>query len=600
MRLRLQNKRRLALTFVIISFLSLSTIILGRPSGLLTATGNSLISQQPSSNSPITEFPIPYTNPGPNAIVSAPNHIFWFVEYNTGQIGEFNETAKAFNQISIPETGGAIPASLALDGLGRIWFTDQNKNNPSVWVLNASAFPVTFHRYLTNTPNSTPVFVIVDNSTNDAWYTDTTANNIGRIDHLTGQITRFTLPTSNSGPAELALQNGTSYLWVTESFANKVARFDMASHNFQEFTPSVSLVSPVGIAVDKNGIVWVSEHGASSIAELIPSNSTFRKYPTTQPSTYKTTAPATISIDKQGRFWFVEHFGNRVGRLDPTTGIMDEFAIPTSGLAYSLRNALDPSGNFWFTEYTANQLGMIPWNATSPIAASSILAPLTVNAGQTVASQISLSDTTTSSVTVNLNVTSTFTTYGQTSATEVALSNYSLVLNPNQAKTVTLSITPDGNLPSGLYTAGIVATDGKSSSVGVVFLQVHGTFSILNLLQTYLPAIAIAAASILVLTSILIRRGRARSAPLDSNPKVPLGTIIIIGTILIVLAVQAIPPSTAKCIGLPPPPPNGQPAGPDYIGLGLDIGSLAFFVVVLYLILKSRHKNKPSSPGKPP
>src|SRR2546427_9610851 len=600
MRLRLQNKRRLALTFAIIFFLSLSTIILGRPYGLLNAPGSSLIPQQPSSNSPITEFPIPYANPGPNAIVSAPNHIFWFVEYNKGEIGEFNETSKAFSQIPIPpETGGAIRASLALDGLGRIWFTDQNKNNPSVWVLDASASPVVFHQYLTNTPNSTPVFVIVENGNNDVWYPDTTANNIGKIDHLTGQMTKFTLPTSNSGPAELAFQNGTSYLWVTESFANKVARFDTASSSFQEFTPSISLVSPVGIAVDKNGNVWVSEHGASSIAELIPSNSTFRKYPTAQPSTYKTTAPATIPIDKQGRFWFVEHFGNKVGRLDHATGIMDEFAIPTSGLAYSIRNALDLRANFWFTEYTANQLGMIPSNATSPVVASSMLAPLAVNAGQTVTSQISLSVTTVSSVTVNLNVTSTFTTYGQTSASEVVLSNYTLALDPNQAKTVTLMITPDGNLPSGLYTAGIVATVGKTSSIAVVFLQVHGTFSTLNLLQTYLPAIVIAAASILVLTSILIRRGRARSAPLDSKPKLPIGTIIVIGTILIVLAVQAIPPSTAKCIGLPPPPPNGQPAGPDYIGLGLDIGSLAFFVVVLYLILKSRHKNKPSSPEKP-
>src|SRR5437879_1417785 len=276
MRLRFQNKRRLALTFSVICFLSLSTIILGGSSGLLNATGSSLIPQQPSSNSPIAEFPIPYVNPGPNAIVSAPNHIFWFVEYNTGEIGEFNETSKAFNQILIPEIGGAVPASLALDGLGRIWFTDQNKNNPSIWVLNASASPVTFHQYLTNTPNSTPVFVIVDNATNDAWYTDTTANYIGKVDHMTGQITIFTLPTSNSGPAELALQNGTSYLWVTESFANKVARFDMASHNFQEFTPSVSLVSPVGIAVDKNGNVWISEHGASSDRKSTRLNSSHR------------------------------------------------------------------------------------------------------------------------------------------------------------------------------------------------------------------------------------------------------------------------------------------------------------------------------------
>jgi len=594
----MHSGRRIGLTVAIICVLSLSAIILEQQYGTVGAnTGSSLIIQQPSSSSPITEFPIPFANPGPNAIVSAPNHIFWFVEYNTGQIGEFNESSKTFNQFPIPETG-AIPASLALDSLGRIWFTDQNENSPSVWVLNASASPATFRQYMTSTPTSTPVFVLADNVTGQVWFTDTTANNIGRIDPLTGRITKYSLPTSNSGPAELALQNGTSYLWITESFANKVARFDTSSNTFQEFTPPVSLVSPVGIAVDKSGNVWLSEHGASSIAQLIPSNSTFRKYPTTQPSIFKTTAPATISIDKLGRLWFVEHFGNRVGRLDPVSGIMDEFAIPTSGLAYSLRNAVDANGNFWFTEYTANRIGMTPSNATSHMTINSTLAPITVNAGQTISSQLSLLSTATNPVTVGLNVTSTFTTDGQTATTAVSLSNYSLILNPNQSRTITLVITPDNNLPSGLYTAGVVITNGNTSSVGFVFLQVQGNFSILNLLQAYLPVIAIAAAAIILLASLMVRRRRSRPLSATPSTKLPIGTAIAIGLIAFALAVQVIPTSTAKCVGLPPPPPNGQPAGPDYVGLGLDIGSLAFFVLVLILILRNRRKNKPS-PSNP-
>lgn len=577
--------------FAAICVLSLSALFLESHYDTKGVTGTKWITQQPNSNSPITEFQIPYANPGPNAIVSGPNHIFWFVEYNTGEIGEFNESSKTFNQFLIPETGGAIPASLSLDSSGRIWFTDQNKNSPSIWVLNATASPPKFNQYLTKTPMSTPVFVLADNATGDVWFTDTTANNIGKIDPITGQVTKYPLPTSNSGPAELALQNGTSYLWITESFENKVARFDMSSNTFQEFTPSVSLVSPVGIAVDRSGNVWLSEHGASSIAQLIPSNSTFRKYPTTQPSTFKTTAPATIAIDKQGRLWFVEHFGNRVGRLDRVSGIMDEFAIPTSGLAYSLLNAIDTNGNFWFTEYTANRIGMIPSNAISNMTINSTLTPTMVNAGQTVSSQLSLLNTATTAVTVGLSVTSTFTTYGQTATTEVSLSNYSLTLNPNQAKTVTLKITPDNNLPSGLYTAGIVATNGNSSTVGFIFLQVHGNFSFLTLLQTYLPAIVVAAA-VLLLATVMVRRRRLRSGSATSNTKLPIGTAVTIGLILFAFAVQVIPTSTAKCIGLPPPPPNGQPAGPDYVGVGLDIGSLAFFVIVAYLLWRDWRRKK--------
>jgi virginiamycin B lyase len=586
--LKFQNRRTIGLALVLF-FLALSTVVLGQHSKNIQTNGSGLTLQPPSSNSPITEFPIPFANPGPNAIVSAPNHIFWFVEYNTGSIGEFNATAGTFNQFLIPERA-AIPASLALDGLGRIWFTDQNKTNPSIWVLNASASPVTFHQYLTNTLNSTPVFVIVDNVTNNVWFTDTTANYIGNIDHLTGLITKYSLPTSNSGPAELAFQN-TTYLWVTESFANKVARFDLASHGFQEFTPSVSLVSPVGITVDKNGNVWVSEHGASSVAELIPSNSTFRKYPTSQPSTYKTTAPATISIDAQGRLWFVEHFGNKVGRLDPTTGTMDEFRIPTPGFAYSLRNALDSSGNFWFTEYSANQIGMIPSNANSSITITSSLAPVTLNAGESTASLVSLSNEASSPIIVRLNVTSTFTTYGQTSAAEVALSNYSVTLNPNQPKFVTATITPDSGLSSGIYAAGVEATYGNTSVVGIVFLQVHGNTSILGLLLTYLPVLVIIAAAVLLVTGVLIKRRRG-PATASSEIKPPIATIVVLVSVLLAFAVQVIPDSAAKCIGLPPPPNQGTPTGPDYIGIALDVGSLAFFGLVAYLLLRDWRRKK--------
>src|SRR4029077_9417135 len=119
--LNFQSSRTTGLALVIF-FLALSTVILGQHSSNIQTNGSGLSLQPPSPNSPITEFPIPFANPGPNAIVSAPNHIFWFVEYNTGEIGEFNETSKTFNQIPIPERT-AIPASLALDGLGRVLFS---------------------------------------------------------------------------------------------------------------------------------------------------------------------------------------------------------------------------------------------------------------------------------------------------------------------------------------------------------------------------------------------------------------------------------------------------------------------------------------------
>lgn len=555
------------------------------------ATGNIVLPQESSFNPLITEYNITSTaNSGPNAIIAVPNHVFWFVEYNTGKIGEFNNQSKTFNDFHIPETG-ALPVSLANDTSGKIWFSDQNV--PSIWSFDPSTFQ--FRQYLTNTANSKPTFVLIDES-NNVWFTDTTANNVDKLDQSTGQITKYSPPTPGSGPVEMTLQRGTSYLWVTESYANRVARFDLNNPNagFHEFTPTVSLQNPFGIVADTNGNIWVSEHGGSSIAELIPSSSTFRKYPTAQPIGFKDTAPATLVLDAMGRIWFVEHFANKVGRLDTRTGTLDEFDIPTVGLAYSLRNALDSGGNYWFSEYSANQIGMIPWNATSLVTFSgaSMLGGV-VDAGHAVSSRLTILNSRPTPVTVNLGITGTFTADGQTSGTRFSLSNSSVLINPNENLTIVARITPDSGLMSGIYTAGVVATYGNTSSIGFVFLQVRGNFSIVAFLLTYLPFILAAAAVALILTQVLIKRRRSTPNQNGAKVKPPVGTLFAIILTLTVLTVQMVPPSSAKCIGYTPPPGGGGSSGPDYFGLALDLGSLAFFAIVAYLMLRNwlRKKN---------
>ena len=491
---------------------------------------------------------------------------------------------------TFPEAG-ALPVSLANDTSGKIWFSDQNV--PSVWSFDPSTSQ--FHQYPTNTANSKPTFVLIDAS-NNVWFTDTTANNIDKLDQSTGHITKYSPPTPGSGPVEMTLQRGTSYLWVTESYANKIARLDLNSPNagFHEFTPTVSLQNPFGVVADTSGNIWVSEHGGSSIAELIPSNSTFRKYPTAQPVGFKDTAPATIVLDTVGRIWFVEHFANKVGRLDTHTGTLDEFDIPTAGLAYSLRNALDSSGNYWFSEYSANQIGMIRWNATSPVTFSraSILG-VVVDAGQTVSSRLTILNSRASPITVDLGITSTFTAGGQTSAMEISLSNSSILLNPNENLTVTAKITPDPGLSSGIYTAGVVATLGNTSSIGLVFLQVRGNFSIVAFLLTYLPFILVFAAVALILIQFFTKRRRTISNRNNLKARPPIATLFAIILTLTVLTVQMVPPLSAKCIGYTPPPGGGGgSSGPDYFGLALDLGSLAFFALVAYLMLRNWLRKK--------
>ena len=540
----------------------------------------------------VTNYPIPTPNSVPNAIiVGSNNHTFWFTEFGAGKIGEFDSlTANVTKEYTIGP--GAMPATLAVDRHGLTWFTDQNQNSPSVWSLNTAT--ETFQRFSTNSSPSDPIFVLVDPTTNNVWFTDYYGNYLGEITNSTHMMNKYSLPAANSYPVEIAKQNGTSYLWITEA-TGRIARFDMTSHIFQEFTPTLPLSYPVGIVVDNNGNVWVSEHGGSSVTELIPSNSTWRKYPTSQATADPGTGVATLTMDSQGRLWFAEHYSNRIGRLDPITGIMDEFALPISG-AYSLLDTVDAKGNFWFTEATANEIGMIPGNTTVAVNLRTITAPSApVTAGQSTSGEFMVTNNNSSRITLTLNVTSFFTTSYFTTQREVSLSTYSLTLDPGQSEKVNATVTPDISLSSGIYTAGIVATYGTISSTVTFFLRVNS--DPVYQLETFLPEILLAATAVVIMVFLLglpvLRRRRPRPLRSTSIPATKVARAASLAVFFLLL-VQETGQAWGKCPGLPPPPGGG----PDIYGIALDIGSITFFAVIAYLLIRSRLRERSAAGGQ--
>jgi streptogramin lyase len=581
--------KRLADRLAVVSLLiALSVLpgyaILYRPESAASAIGDttfpSLVQQYPPFS--IANYTLPTPNGVPDAIVTGVNHKLWFTEYGAGKIAEFDSVIKNFTEYSIPNGPGATPATLAFYGPDEVWFTDQNPSSPSVWSFDTTSH--VFRRFLTNATNSSPVFVLADQATGSIWFTDTTAAYLGEISTATLQMSKFNSPATFSGPVEIAKQNGTSFLWVTE-ISGKIAKFDTVSKTFQESAASVPLSYPVGIVVDKQGGVWVSEHGGSSVAEYVPSNSTWKKYPTSQGTHQPGTGPATLAIDSLGRLWFAEHYANKIGRLDPTIGSMEEFGIPVPG-AYSLLNSVDQSGNFWFAEADGNSIGMIPENATSSISIRPVSAPTSpVTSGQTTTSQFLVTNNLATQIALNLNATSFFTTNYYTTKSEMSLSTYSLTLGPGQSKTVIATVTPDFNLPSGTYTAGLVAGYDNISSIGSFFLQVNS--SPWYQLETILPEILIGAAAVLAVSLFLLNRRKAarRAASSKPAPKLSLAISVLMSFLFLI---QQTGEAWAKCPGLPPPPVNPNGPSIDYYGIALDLASIGFFGVVAYFLIRGR------------
>ena len=238
----------------------------------------------------------------------------------------------------------------------------------------------------------------------------------------------------------------------------------------------------------------MSEHGGSAVVELIPSNSTFRIYPTSIPNNqFSISAVATLAIDSQGQLWFVEHFANKVGRLDPTTDTMEEFQIPSSQPAYSVLNALDSEGNFWFTEFGSDQIGEIQHNATSPLQTKIQFADGNqVSSGNTIDAQITITNSLSIPVSVSLNTTSSFTATGLTSPQQISLNSSTITLPANGQGIISAKITPNSTQETGIYSVGIVSSYENSSTVGIALISVKGQFNLAGWISSNYQVVLIA------------------------------------------------------------------------------------------------------------
>src|SRR5216117_85559 len=143
-----------------------------------------------------------------------------------------------------------------------------------------------------------------------------------------------------------------------------------------------------------------------------------------------------------------------------------------------------------------------------------------VTAGESTSGEFMVTNNNTSRITLNLNVTSFFTTSYFTTQREVSLSTYSLTLDPGQSEKVNATVTPDISLSSGIYTAGIVATYGTISSIVTFFLRVNS--DPVYQLETFLPEILLAATAVVIMVFLLglpvLRRRRRRPLRSTSRP----------------------------------------------------------------------------------
>ncbi len=271
----------------------------------------------------LATYAIPTVGANASALTLGPDGNIWFVEQDADKIGEITPTG-AITEYAIPNTAGSSPLS----------------NNS---VDGADGTPAQ--------PTS-----IVTGPDGALWFTESSADAIGRLDPATGAITQ--IPTPGLQPNSITLGPDNAIWFTDNSTSNTIDRLN-SDGTIAKFPLPSDFSFPTGLTTGPDGALWFAEAGNNAIGRI-----TTAGVVTELPILGNLSSPERIAFDSAGNIW-VTGSGGGLARVTPqglTTLVSLQPAsdIDTQGIT------VGPGGSIWFTDTTNNTIGMVdPTTVTS-------------------------------------------------------------------------------------------------------------------------------------------------------------------------------------------------------------------------------------------
>jgi streptogramin lyase len=202
-------------------------------------------------------------------------------------------------------------------------------------------------------PGGNPAFIAPGRpGDTELWFTDASANGVGRVG-LNGVFDTFIpLRTAFSGP-EAITAGPDGNMWVIENQANQIARITPYG-TVTEFRAPQTVngnLSRLIVGPDRN--FWFT---APSLMGRMTTSGVFTEFPV--PGYFRTNTPANLAAGPDGNIWFTLPWANEVGYVT-TSGSFHMFTTGISGQSFPTGITAGPDGNMWFTEPAADQVARI-------------------------------------------------------------------------------------------------------------------------------------------------------------------------------------------------------------------------------------------------
>ena len=200
--------------------------------------------------------------------------------------------------IQMPTTS-ALGGTLAIFG-DDVWVTDFN--NDVVWRNRLSTGE------FTSVPATDPSDVAVDAAGN-AWFSEPDTNSLGRIDAVTGAVTRTPTSDGSTTVAPRAVAVATDgQVWFTVRFAMQgVGRLNPTTGSVILFPRDN--VGPAGIAASPDGTVWFTQETKGNLANITNAGVV------TEGKVVKGSGPFGVTVDANAQPWYTMMSADRIGTL---------------------------------------------------------------------------------------------------------------------------------------------------------------------------------------------------------------------------------------------------------------------------------------------
>jgi virginiamycin B lyase len=481
------------------------------------------LKSHPNSSYLVIEYPLPALCEMPLAIgVDSQNQNIWYISTKNGTLGRYDKITNTFGEeYKIPSwparenpTMSSQVWDLDIDNKGNIWFTDEKQN--ALWRFSneTGSFEMFMVPEKSEAFGTTyPVSMEIDKNGSNIYFVGIRSpsiwiGNISQMRNGTAEgIERIGIPLDSFkgidpdlvSTGSIVLDEVNDRLFISLLAFNtkgQILGYDLKNNTFTSYEMPADITSPVGLTLDLNDNLWVTDHGTSIFYRLDPASGDITKFTTStvSPRTLGQskaiaaayTLPYWIKTGENGTIWFNQHTGNKMSSFNPNNMTLTEYWIPSQnklwgpcqdevsqcGISNALQFDVGKNNEVWFSEWSENKIGRVLTDRLLPISISVLPNNFTLQRGGNEEVRINVTSNSNASLTADMLAAGSFTTTGNLGNVSGLFSENSVRLQSGQTKQISLIITPTLEVQSGNYTLMVGAETSDASLLRAVQVNI--------------------------------------------------------------------------------------------------------------------------------